>query len=161
MAAEPLPASAARVLEAAAALGLAVEVRAFPDGTRTAVDAARAVGCDVVQIVKSLVFMADGEPVLALVAGSNRLDVVRLAALAGASAVRQATAEEVRAATSYAVGGVPPFGHPVPIPTWVDRDLLGHAEVWAAAGTPRHVFAVDPAVLVDAIGAEAADLAER
>jgi prolyl-tRNA editing enzyme YbaK/EbsC (Cys-tRNA(Pro) deacylase) len=161
MADDELPASARRVREAAAALGLAIDVAVFPDGTRTAADAAAAVGCEVAQIVKSLVFMADERPVLALVAGSNRLDTSRLGAAAGASGVRQATADEVRAATSYAVGGVPPFGHPAPIPTWVDHDLLDHEVVWAAAGTPRHVFAIDPGELVAATGAVPADLAER
>jgi prolyl-tRNA editing enzyme YbaK/EbsC (Cys-tRNA(Pro) deacylase) len=154
-----LPSSAQRVVDAAASLDLTIEVQEFPDGTRTAADAARAVGCDVAQIVKSLVFVAGDRPVLALVSGPNRLDEAKLAALAGGP-VRRASADEVRAATSYAVGGVPPFGHPEPLATWVDRDLLTHAEVWAAAGTPRHVFAVDPAVLIAATGAMAADLAD-
>lgn len=153
-----LPTSARRVVDAAAALGLAIDVREFPDGTRTAEDAARAVGCGVAQIVKSLVFVAGERPVLALVSGPNRLDEAKLGALAG-GAVRRASADEVRAATSYAVGGVPPIGHPSPLPTWLDRDLLDHTEVWAAAGTPRHVFAIDPAALVAATGAVAADLA--
>jgi prolyl-tRNA editing enzyme YbaK/EbsC (Cys-tRNA(Pro) deacylase) len=153
-----LPASVARVAAAAAARGLTIDVRAFPEGTRTAEDAARAVGCHVGQIVKSLVFVAGERPVLALVAGSNRLDEAKLAAVAGAGSVRRASAEEVRAATSYAVGGVPPFGHPAPIPTWVDHDLLVHERVWVAAGTPHHVFALTPADLVSATGAEPADL---
>lgn len=152
------PSSPDRVTAAASALGLAIDVQVFPDGTRTAEDAARAVGCDVAQIVKSLVFVAGDRPVLALVSGPNRLDEAKLAALAGGE-VRRATADEVRAATSYAVGGVPPFGHATPLPTWVDRDLLGHEVVWAAAGTPQHVFAIDPSVLVGAVGGVAADLA--
>jgi prolyl-tRNA editing enzyme YbaK/EbsC (Cys-tRNA(Pro) deacylase) len=155
---EDLPPSATRFESAAAGLGLTVDIRAFPEGTRTADDAATAVGCDVGQIVKSLVFVAGERPVLALVAGSNRLDEAKLAAVAGPGAVRRASAEEVRAATSYAVGGVPPFGHPSPIPTWIDHDLLAFDEVWAAAGTPHHVFAVSPRALVDATGAEPADL---
>jgi prolyl-tRNA editing enzyme YbaK/EbsC (Cys-tRNA(Pro) deacylase) len=153
-----LPASAGRVLAAASDLGLRIDIRAFPEGTRTAEDAARAVGCDVAQIVKSLVFVAGDRPVLALVAGSNRLDEAKLAAIAGSGAVRRASADEVRAATSYAVGGVPPFGHPSPVPTWIDHDLLGHDEIWMAAGTPHHVFALPPAALVGATGAEPADL---
>ena len=158
-----LPASAERVAAAAAGFGLPIEVRSFPEGTRTAEDAANAVGCDVAQIVKSLVFVAGERVVLALVSGPNRLDEAKLAVVAGveASAVRRATADEVRAATSYAVGGVPPFGHADPLTTWVDTDLLAHAEVWAAAGTPHHVFAVDPAALVAATGAQPADLAVR
>ena len=155
-----LPPAAQRVADAAAALGLAIRVEAFPDGTRTAEDAARAVGCDVAQIVKSLAFVAGDEVVLALVSGPNRLDEAKLAGVAGVepSAVRRASADEVRAATSYAVGGVPPFGHPSPLRTWIDLDLLGLDEVWAAAGTPVHVFAVAPAALATAAGATPADL---
>jgi prolyl-tRNA editing enzyme YbaK/EbsC (Cys-tRNA(Pro) deacylase) len=153
-----LPRSAARVAAAAGDLGLAVEVRAFPDGTRTAEDAARAVGCAVGQIVKSLVFVAGDRPVLALVSGDNRLDEGKLEALSGSGVVRRASADEVRAATSYAVGGVPPFGHPAPIPTWIDHDLLTFDEVWVAAGTPHHVFALAPTALVEATGAQPADL---
>ena len=161
--ADDLPASARRVLDAAGELGLAIEVRTFPEGTRTADDAARAVGCDVGQIVKSLVFRIDHEVVLALVSGSNRLDEDKLAAAAGAApgSVGRADADAVRAATSYAVGGVPPFGHPSRLRTWVDLDLLAHEVVWAAAGTPTHVFSVSPTALVDATGAVPADLAAR
>lgn len=156
-----LPASAQRVADAADSLGLAIRVDAFPEGTRTAEDAARAVGCTVAQIVKSLVFVAGEEVVLALVSGPNRLDEAKLAAVAGVEpgAVRRATAEEVREATSYAVGGVAPFGHPAPLRTWIDLDLLGHDEVWAAAGTPVHVFAAVPGALAAAAGATPADLA--
>lgn len=156
-----LPSSAQRVADAAEALGLAIRIEVFPEGTRTAEDAARAVGCDVAQIVKSLAFVAGDAVVLALVSGPNRLDEAKLAAAAGVepAEVRRATADEVRAATSYAVGGVPPFGHPGPLRTWIDLDLLGHREVWAAAGTPQHVFAVDPAALSEATGATPADLA--
>jgi prolyl-tRNA editing enzyme YbaK/EbsC (Cys-tRNA(Pro) deacylase) len=153
-----LPPSARRVADAAASLGIPATMRAFPEGTRTAADAARAVGCEVGQIVKSLVFLAGGEPVLALVAGDHRLDEGVLARLAGVEAVRRASAEEVRAATSYAVGGVPPFGHPAPLRAWIDRTLLDHREVWVAGGTPHHVFPLDPATLV-AAGARPADLA--
>lgn len=156
-----LPPAAQRVADAASSLGLPIRIEAFPEGTRTAEDAARAVGCDVAQIVKSLAFMAGDELVLALVSGPNRLDEAKLAAAAGVGvgAVRRATADEVRATTSFAVGGVPPFGHAVPLRTWIDLDLLGHGEVWAAAGTPQHVFAVNPAALAEGTGATAADLA--
>ena len=99
-----------QVEAAAAALGLDVEVRAFPQGTRTAADAAAAIGCDVAQIVKSLVFVVDGEAVVALVGGSDRLDESKLAQAAAGHRVRRADADEVRAATGYAVGGVPPPG---------------------------------------------------
>ena len=110
-----------RFLDAATVLGHPVDVRRFPEGTKTAPDAARAIGCEVGQIVKSLVFVADGEPVLALTSGANRVDVGRLATLAGASAARRADPEEARAATGFAVGGTPPFGHPEPIRTFLDR----------------------------------------
>src|SRR5438874_10907329 len=120
-----------------------VTVREFPAGTRTAVDAARAVGCDVGQIVKSLVFVAGGKPVVALVSGANRLDEKRLAAVAG-EPVAKADAETARIATGYAIGGVPPFGHATDLPVFMDRDLLGYPVVWAAAGRPDSVFEFDP-----------------
>src|SRR5262249_47481057 len=155
-------AAAQRVVDAAAAQGLEVEVREFPEGTRTAVDAAAAVGVDVGQIVKSLAFEVDGEIVLALVSGSNRLDATELAhapapgstgseerALPPAGGppdekARRAAPDAVRAATGFAIGGVPPFGHTTRLRTFVDADLLQYGEVWAAAGTPRHVFAIEP-----------------
>src|SRR6266851_3032685 len=105
--------------------GIGVTVKQFPAGTRTAVDAARAVGCDVGQIVKSLVFMAAGRPVVALVSGANRLDEARLGAAAG-EPVTKADAEVVRTATGYAIGGVPPFGHATGVPVFMDRELLGY-----------------------------------
>jgi prolyl-tRNA editing enzyme YbaK/EbsC (Cys-tRNA(Pro) deacylase) len=143
-----------RVAAAAAARGLDIEVRAFPEGTRTAEDAAAAIGCHVAQIVKSLVFLVDDQPVVALVGGADRLDEDRLAAAAGGGQVRRADADAVRAATGYAVGGVPPFGHATELRCFVDDALLAHDVVWAAAGTPRHVFAAEPAALVAAAGAE-------
>jgi prolyl-tRNA editing enzyme YbaK/EbsC (Cys-tRNA(Pro) deacylase) len=156
-----LPAAARRVADAAEVLGLTVAVVAFPEGTKTAADAAEAVGCEIAQIVKSLVFVVGEEVVLVLVSGPNRLDEAKLAGLAGVEpgVVRRATAEEVRTATSYAVGGVPPFGHPAPLRTWIDLDLLGLDVVWAAAGTPTHVFAIHPGALAEATGATPADVA--
>ncbi len=151
-------ANAARVVAAARAAGLEVEVVEYPDGTRTAGEAAAAVGCAVARIVKSLVFTVDGAPVMALVAGDNRLDEGRLAVAAG-GAVGRADAEVVRAATGFPIGGVPPFGHDAPMPTFVDETLLGHETVWAAAGTPRHVFEITPADLVRLAGARAVPLA--
>jgi prolyl-tRNA editing enzyme YbaK/EbsC (Cys-tRNA(Pro) deacylase) len=149
-----------RFLEAARALDHPVEVRRFPEGTKTAEDAARAIGCEVGQIVKSLVFVADGEPVLALTSGANRVDTGRLAQLAGAKTVRRADPEEARSATGFAVGGTPPFGHPVRLRTFLDRDLLGHEEVWAAAGTPDSVFRTSPSELQMSARAELAELKE-
>lgn len=149
-----------RFLEAAEVLAHPVEVRRFPEGTKTAQGAARAIGCEVGQIVKSLVFVADGRPVLALTSGANRVDVVRLAELAGASSARRATPEEARGATGFAVGGTPPFGHPEPVRTFLDRDLLGYEEIWAAAGTPDAVFRTTPGELARTALAEVADLKE-
>src|ERR687895_604063 len=122
-----------RVVQAAEAQGLAIEVRRFPEGTRTAADAASAVGCEVAQIVKSLVFVVDDRPIVALVSGSNRVDLDKLAVAAGAQTARRADGDEARAATGYAIGGVPPFGHVAPTTVLVDRDLQGHDAVWAAA----------------------------
>src|SRR5438477_12040626 len=119
--------------------GTDLAVKEFPQGTRTAGDAARAVGCEVGQIVKSLVFVAGGRPVVALVSGANRLDEKRLAAVAG-EPVAKADAETARIGTGYAIGGVPPFGHATDVPVFMDRDLLGHEVLWAAAGRPDTVF---------------------
>src|SRR5256885_17174350 len=110
-----------------------VTVKQFPQGTRTASDAAMAVGCERGQIVKSLVFLAAGRPVIALVSGPNRLDEARLEALAGGP-VGKADAEAARVATGYSIGGVPPFGHATEVPVFMDRDLFGDPMVWAAAG---------------------------
>lgn len=150
-----------RVADAARAAGLEIAVRRFPEGTRTADDAARAIGCAVAQIVKSLVFVADGAPVVALVSGSNRVDLERLAAELGASEVRRATGDEARDATGFAIGGVPPFGHARSAALLVDRDLLTHEVVWAAAGLPDAVFPMAPDDLVRVSGGRVVDLAER
>lgn len=139
--------------------GLDVIVKRFPEGTRTAEDAARAIGCEVGQIVKSLVFMAGGRPVIALVSGANRLATVKLQTLAGGEVAR-ATADQARAATGYAIGGVPPFGHATRLPVWMDQDLERFDVVWAAAGRPDSVFAVTPQRLRELSGAGVADLAE-
>ncbi len=149
-----------RFVEAARLGGLEPGVRRFPKGTRTAKEAASAIGCDVSQIVKSLVFVADGHPVLAFTSGANRVDLAKLARAAGAVLVRRATPEEARAATGFAVGGTPPLGHPIRIRAFCDRDLLVHDEVWAAAGTPDSVFPLSPSDLLRLTGAEPADLRE-
>jgi prolyl-tRNA editing enzyme YbaK/EbsC (Cys-tRNA(Pro) deacylase) len=133
------------------------EVRRFPEGTHTAADAAAAIGCELGQIVKSLVFQAAGRPVVALVSGANRLDTARLGSLAGDPVVK-ADAETTRAATGYAIGGVPPFGHTAPLAVYVDRDLLSYPVVWAAAGRPDSVFAVTPVRLLEISGGTVADL---
>jgi prolyl-tRNA editing enzyme YbaK/EbsC (Cys-tRNA(Pro) deacylase) len=141
-------------------LGVEPVVRRFPEGTKTAADAANAIGCDVAQIVKSLVFMADTRPVIAFTSGANRVDPTKLARVAGAAEARRATPEEARAATGFAVGGTPPFGHPSSLPTYIDPTLLAFQEVWAAAGTPDSVFPLTPQELQRAAGAEPADFIE-
>lgn len=151
----------ARVVAAARDAGLEIAVERFPDGTRTAADAARAVGCEVAQIVKSLVFVADGTPVVALVSGANRVDLGRLATAVGAAAVRKADGDEARAATGFPIGGVPPFGHSGAVTVVVDRDLLEREPLWAAAGLPDAVFAISPDELLRISGGRPADLAER
>jgi prolyl-tRNA editing enzyme YbaK/EbsC (Cys-tRNA(Pro) deacylase) len=133
------------------------EVKRFPEGTRTDDDAARAIGCSVGQIVKSLVFTAAGQPVVALVSGANRLDPVRLGRLAG-EPVAKADAEVTRMATGYAIGGVPPFGHVQALAVYVDRDLLEYDLIWAAAGRPDSVFAIKPERLLEISQGVAADL---
>jgi Cys-tRNA(Pro) deacylase len=149
-----------RFLEAAAAVGVAPEVRRFPEGTKTAADAARAVGSNVDQIVKTLVFVVDERPVLALTSGKNRVDPGKLAAVAGGASARRATPEEARAATGYAVGGTPPFGFPRTVPAYLDPDLLTFEEVWVAAGTPDSVFPISPLTLERVTGAIRADFTE-
>lgn len=134
-----------------------MEVRRFPEGTRTAADAARAIGCEVGQIVKSLVFVAAGDPVVALVSGANRLDEGRLGAVAG-DPVAKADATTARAATGYAIGGVPPFGHATDVRVFMDRDLLAYEVVWAAAGRPDSVFEIEPARLRELSNATVVDL---
>ena len=141
-----------RFLSAASDRGLQPDVRRFPEGTKTAADAARAIGCAVGQIVKSLVFVADESPFLALTSGSNLADTARLAAILGVAEVRRATPEEAREATGFAIGGTPPFGHPHPLTVLVDQDLLTYRELWAAAGTPDSVFPITPETLVAASG---------
>lgn len=146
------------VRSAAAALGLHVTIVTYPEGTRTADDAAAAIGCSVAQIVKSLIFLVDGVPTLALVSGSNQLDEKKLTAAAGGSRTKRADADQVREATGFPIGGVPPFGHRQTLPTYVDPDLLGHAEVWAAGGTAHTVFALSPQALLGATGGRAVEL---
>jgi prolyl-tRNA editing enzyme YbaK/EbsC (Cys-tRNA(Pro) deacylase) len=146
--------AAARVAEELRRLEVPAEVREMPESTRTAAEAAAAVGCSVAQIVKSLVFrsVTADEPVLVLVSGADRVDVARLAAVVG-DEVEQATGKFVRERTGYAIGGVPPVAHAEALVTYLDEHLLGHAVVWAAAGTPRAVFSIVPADLLRITGA--------
>jgi len=147
------------VVESGSLLGVEVRPREFPDGTRTAVDAALAIGVDLAQIVKTLVFCVDGEVVVALVSGANQLDEAKLAAAAGGERAWREDADTVREATGFPVGGVPPFGHREPLRVFVDADLLLHDEVWAAAGTPSVNFPVAPQALVRATAGHVCDLA--
>lgn len=150
--------NAVRVVEAAREAGLDVEVRPFPEGTRTAEDAARAIGVELGQIVKSLVFAVDGEPVVALVPGDRRLDESALARAAGGEKCTRLDANAVREATGFPVGGIPPLGHARPLRVFADEGLLRYGVVWAAAGTPHENFGVDPAALVGAARAILAPL---
>ena len=152
--------NAVRVAAALAAAGIEPTIAYHEQTARTADEAAAAVGVDVGQIVKSLIFLVDDEPVLALVSGPNRLDTGKLGALAGGR-VHRADADRARAAAGYPIGGVPPLGHPAPLRTWIDGDLLQHAVVWSAAGTPHHVFPAAPSALVAATGGVVADIVVR
>jgi len=147
-----------RVVEAGQALGLEVQPVRFPEGTKTAVDAASAIGCDVGQIVKSLIFAVDGEVVLAYVSGSNRLDESKLAIAAGGVTCSRVDADVVRSATGFPIGGVPPFGHDSELRVFVDPDLLAYDVVWAAAGTWHDVFSLTPDQLVGASGGTVAEI---
>ena len=154
----PLHANVARVVEAANAGGLEITVRRFPAGTRTAHDTATAIGCSVGQIVKCLVFGADGQPLVALVSGADVVDVERLAVAVGAREVRRATGSEARAATGFAIGGIPPFGHATELTVVMDAGLAAHDVVWAAAGLPDAVFETTPAQLTAAGRARAVEI---
>lgn len=134
--------STLRLIEHAATLGFTIEVSEFPDGTKTAADAASAIGCDVAAIVKSLVFTVDDAPVVALVPGDLRLDTGRLGVVAGGTKVERASLDLVRTATGFVAGGTPPFGHATPLAVYADPTLRRHHRLWAAAGTPTTVFPI-------------------
>jgi len=148
--ASDLSRSARRVQDALAERGFAFRVVELPDSTRSARDAAQAIGCTVAQIAKSLVFRGrdTNQPILAITSGPNRVDETRLGELAG-EPIDQASPDFVRDRTGFAIGGVPPVGHTTPLATWIDEDLMQHDVVWAAAGTPHAVFDLDPAALPD------------
>ncbi|MFB7914633.1 YbaK/EbsC family protein [Streptomyces sp. NPDC056061] len=150
-----------RFAAALSELGLDVEVRSFPEATRTAAEAAAAIGCDLAEIAKSLIFEADGVPVLVLMDGASRVDVERVRIELAAGKVRRAGAELVRETTGYAIGGVPPFGHRTRTRVLADRGLLEHDVVWAAAGTPHTVFPLDPETLIGHAGGTVVDVRER
>jgi len=145
-----------RFCAAAAELSITVEPVRYPDGTRTAADAAAAIGCELSQIAKSLICTGPNGPVLALTAGHNRLDLAKLSVIVGGE-VRMARANEARAASGYAIGGTPPFGHPTTIPTWIDPALLAHELIYGAAGAPDACFPIASADLRRVTGAAAVD----
>ncbi len=154
-----------RVTDAAARKGIAIAVTILADTSHTAEDAARALGVELGQIVKSLVFVAPGddealEPVICLVAGTNRVDLGRLAAVTGERAIRRATAREARELTGFSIGGIPPIGHGHHVRVVMDPDLGRYPVVWAAAGQDRAVFPTSPAALRDLTNATVAPIAE-
>ena len=155
---EALHPNVVRVVEAARALGLEIVPRRFPDGTKTAADAAAAIGVELGQIVKSLIFAVDGEVVLAYVSGANQLDEKKLAVAAGGLKCTRVDADVVRQATGFPIGGVPPFGHSTQLRVFVDPDLLQYDEVWAAAGTWNDNFGAAPADIVRVAGGVVTDL---
>jgi prolyl-tRNA editing enzyme YbaK/EbsC (Cys-tRNA(Pro) deacylase) len=140
-----------RLAQCARDLGIEVHVRRLASSTRTVKDAAVAVGCQEAEIAKSIVFVADGDPLVCVASGRHRIDTGKLADALDVAEVRQAGADEVRAATGFAIGGVPPFGHDLPV--IFDEELLEHERVWAAAGDPNSLFEVDPRALADCVGA--------
>ncbi len=150
--------TAQRIADTLATMDVETTVIEFAESTRTAEEAATAIGTQVAQIVKSLVFMVGDAPVLALVSGTNRLDTARLREWTGESP-RRASADEVRTATGFAIGGVPPIGHAQPLQTFIDRDLMQYETVYAAAGTPHAVFAIAPDELARITGGQIIDLA--
>ena len=155
-----------RVLDAAARKGVTLDVTVFPDSTHTAQEAAHAVGAEITQIVKSLVFVTSRdegglEPIVCLVSGADRVDLERLAAVVGRRDVRRATAREADALTGFTIGGIPPFGHSQRTRVIMDPDLGRYAVVWAAAGLPTAVFPVAPATLRMLSDAHVAPIAEQ
>ncbi|KJK38356.1 YbaK/prolyl-tRNA synthetase associated protein [Streptomyces variegatus] len=153
-----------RFAEALRELGLGDlvgRVRRFPDATRTAEEAAAAIGCELSQICKSLIFAADSVPVLVLMDGASRVDLELVRKELGADKVTRAKVDVVRETTGYAIGGVPPFGHRTRTRVLADRSLLEHDVVWAAAGTPHTVFPMAPRDLVAHAGGTVVDVRER
>ena len=148
-----------RLADCARDLGIPVHVQRLESSTRTVRDAAMAVGCQEAEIAKSIVFVADGDPVVCVASGQHRIDTDKLADVLDVAEVRQAKADEVRAATGFAIGGVPPFGHDVPI--LFDEELLRHDRVWAAAGDPHSLFEVDPRELCRCTGARVVTVGEE
>ena len=156
---EALPISAQKVQAALAACGIQAQVVEMPESTRTAAEAAQAIGCAVAQIAKSLVFRTrrSGAAVLVIASGANRVNERRLTALVG-ERIEKASPDFVREVTGFAVGGVPPVGHSTPLRTFIDQDLRQHTAIWAAAGTPRTVVRLTPAELEAVTGGVVIDV---
>jgi len=150
--------SVIRVRESLALLGARGEVRALDDSARTAAEAAAALGVEVGQIASSLIFLADDEPVLVIASGGHRVDTVQLASILEVNHITKATADEVRKATGFAIGGVAPVGHPHPLRTIVDIALSRYDEVWAAGGHPHYVFPTSYDELLRITAGEAAEV---
>ncbi len=152
---DELSSSAQKIQDFLAQSGYQLQVVELPDSTRTAVEAAQAIGCEVGQIVKSLIFKAkrSQKPVLVIASGSNRVDEKRIEAQIG-EPLGKADAEFVRVQTGFAIGGVPPLGHRSPIQTFIDQDLFDYKEIWAAAGTPHAVFQLTPQILQELTGGQ-------
>ncbi|CCQ36972.1 YbaK domain protein [Natronomonas moolapensis 8.8.11] len=142
--------------------GLDVDVQEFPKGTKTAADAADAVGCSVEEIASGIVLSADGDLVVSVTSGANRVDTAKIADLLGVDgpAVSMADAEEVKATLGWSIGGVPPFCHEADVPVFLDEALAGFDRVWAAAGTPEAVFPIDPGEIVAVADADVTDIRE-
>ncbi len=140
--------------------GVDVEVHEFPEGTKTAEDAANAIGCDVAQIGSSLVFVADDEPVIVVTSGANHVSENRLAEYLDAASVAMADPDTVRDATGWGIGGVPPFCHDSDLKIFIDETLMQFDEIWVAAGTPQAVFPIDPERVSEIADATAIAVAE-
>jgi prolyl-tRNA editing enzyme YbaK/EbsC (Cys-tRNA(Pro) deacylase) len=147
-----------KVVHSARELGLEVDVQRLEASTRTTKEAADAIGCREAEIAKSIVFVADGDPILCIASGEHRIDTDKLAEALDVAEIRQAGADEVRAATGFPIGGVPPFGHDLPVV--LDEALLGHERVWAAGGDGHSLFCVDPQDLASRTGARIAAVGE-
>ncbi|MBU1494606.1 MAG: YbaK/EbsC family protein [Actinobacteria bacterium] len=153
-----LPEASQRLAEAARERGLEIQIRLFPEGTRTSADAAAAIGCELSAIAKSLVFVVDDRPVVVIMSGDRRVDPDRLAEALGGAGGRRAGLDEARRVTGFVAGGTPAFGHATPVEVVIDRSLQRHTEVWSAAGTPTTVYPVRLDDLVAVSGARWVDV---
>jgi len=156
-----IPDASQRVVDRGRDLGVEIDIHEFPEGTKTSADAAAAIGCELSAIAKSIVLtLDDSEQVVVFASGDTRIDVAKMAAVAGAVSVRRATLEEAREATGFAPGGTPPFGYPGPVRVFADEALRRHEVVWAAGGTPTTVFPIRLEDLVNAAGAQWVEVSE-